>query len=1247
MAALDRGLRRELGRAVQKARKIAESGARAALGALMVGEEEADASVIGSDRDLRRQLRAHGRQLGDQRTGKKQELTRLAREVAYEHWHRMLFARFLAENGLLIEPETGVAVSLEDCRELARGQKKDPWALASGFAAAMLPQIFRADDPSLAVSLPPETRRSLEKTLAGLPPPVFHADDALGWTYQYWQTDRKNEVNASEAKIGADELPAVTQLFTEPYMVRFLFHNTVGAWRAGRLLAEQPDLAENAENEDELRRAFRLEAGGGYDFDYLRFVREEAEDGNDPSGRWRPAAGSYERWPTRAADLRVLDPCCGSGHFLVEGLHLFVRLRMEEEDIQVEEAISAVLRDNLHGLEIDPRCAQIAAFSVAFAAWKLAGGVTGLPPLRIACSGLAPNATKEQWIALAGHAASDAGSGPERRPTSPGTPALGALQQTLGALHNLFARGPTLGSLIDPRRSDAGMFAAEFDAVRDLLDSILEDRETDVEGRERAVAAAGTAEAAVLLAETYTLVITNVPYLGTNDHDDILRAFAAGYYAKSKHNLATMFFERSFRWLTPVGTGALVVPQNWLSLPRYRRLREESLSHRRWRFVARLGAGAFEAISGHVVSVAMPIISADEPEQDWHMAGIDVSASQHKRPTKPPEKAATLCGHPSSASDEGGTHVVMIRQSDQLSTPDSRVLFQPLPLGVHLSTVAWSRTGLWTSDNASLLFCHWETSVKSQTWRLCQSSVATNKDWWGCEKALRWEDGQGLFHQYAAVGGRSIQGQDAWGKRGVLVSLMASLPATLYTGAPFDNNAGVVMAKSNEDIAALWVYLASPEYANTLRIIERSLKLTTATLLKVPADWNRWRTVAAEKYPNGLPEPYSNDPRQWIFHGHPCGSVVWDENGKRTANGALRADATVLQVAVARLLGYRWPAERDPDMRLADEQRAWVDRCAALDELADEDGIVCLPTVRGEASAAERVRAVLAASYGDEWDPTNERRLLRAAAESGRTADNLDEWLRRDFFKAHCSMFRQRPFVWHIWDGLPDGFQALVNFHRLTGPDGEGRRTLESLAFSYLGDWIARQRAAHRDEVAGAEAKLAAALDLQQQLLAILVGKPPLDLFVRWKPLHRQALGWEPDLDDGVRLNIRPFLRAKIRRGLKDAGVLRAKPKIVWGKDKGKEPHILRVRGAGDGSEDRRRADFPWFWTCPGNGTEAERTDFLGSPAFDGNRWNDLHYTLDAKRDARARHERDSRAAASGAEDSAGTTGDHEGREAS
>ena len=183
------------------------------------------------EKALREKLRAHGKQLGDKREANRtQEIPRLKQACAYEHWHRMLFARFLAENNLLIHPDYGEPISLDEVKELAREQNADWLSIAASFAQRMLLEVFRPDDPVLELILPPETRQKLEEKLAALPTEVFTADDSLGWVYQFWQRDEKDAVNKSEVKIGADELPPVTQLFTEDYMVLFLLHNTLGAW---------------------------------------------------------------------------------------------------------------------------------------------------------------------------------------------------------------------------------------------------------------------------------------------------------------------------------------------------------------------------------------------------------------------------------------------------------------------------------------------------------------------------------------------------------------------------------------------------------------------------------------------------------------------------------------------------------------------------------------------------------------------------------------------------------------------------------------------------------------------------------------------------------------------------------------------------------------------------------------------------------------------------------------------------------
>ncbi|MEZ4561696.1 MAG: hypothetical protein R2853_03060 [Thermomicrobiales bacterium] len=252
--------------------------------------------------------------------------------------------------------------------------------------------------------------------------------------------------------------------------------------------------------------------------------------------------------------------------------------------------------------------------------------------------------------------------------------------------------------------------------------------------------------------------------------------------------------------------------------------------------------------------------------------------------------------------------------------------------------------------------------------------------------------------------------------------------------------------------------------------------------------------------------------------------------------------------------------------------------------------------MRGEPPAAGRLRALLAAAYGPAWSPALQEQLLAEAGFAGR---DLAAWLAdgKGFFAQHAKLFHNRPFIWQIWDGARDGFSVLVNAHLLT------RGNLEKLIYTYLGDWITRQEQAREGGDATAETRLIKARELKTKLEAILAGEPPYDLYVRWKPLHEQPICWDPDLNDGVRLNIRPFVTA---------GVLRAKFSVNWNKDRGDNPPGSTARA----------------YAAEAQQAALNRGDF---PSHDGReRFNDLHLTRAVKEAARAAHQAE--AAAGGRE---------------
>ena len=683
MPALATDLRKQLENVCIQARDLAEAAARSALQKRAVDAAEPFPHFTADEKELRNRLRARGRQSGDVRhASKTQAIDQLTQELAYEYWHRMLFARFLAENQLLMHPD-GVAVSLEECDELARtvGQAFQPdprdspdgvrlesltyapngFVLAARFAGTMLPRIFRRDDVLLEIEFAPEQRLALEKLLAGLPKEAFLADDSLGWVYQFWQSKRKDQVNAAGAKIDATTLSAVTQLFTEHYMVEFLLHNTIGAWWAGKRMKDEGGRMkaewEACHTEADCRRLLALPGVG---WEYLRFV---PPDNRQPTtdNYLRPAAGSFEGWPRRVAELKVLDPCCGSGHFLVAAFNLLVPLRMQEEGLSAQDTCDAVLRDNLFGLELDPRCTQIAAFALALAAWRYpnshpshhAGrdetvtrnvtstveplGYRELPPLNIACVGIGPQASEDEWLKLA-----------EQSDRPMNAVSREPILEGLRNLHALFSNAPTLGSLIDPNQLSADLITADYQTLQPYLADVMaaDDRShanrthyagrdgtvtrsvtttMDDDARQRAVAAQGMAKAAELLAGEYTLVVTNVPYLGRGKQDETLKRYLEKHYAEGKADLATAFVLRCLDLCAAGGKAALVTPQNWLFLGTYKKLRERLLRGARWDIVARLGPRAFETISGEVVKVALLGMTHISPAAEHVFAGLDAS----------------------------------------------------------------------------------------------------------------------------------------------------------------------------------------------------------------------------------------------------------------------------------------------------------------------------------------------------------------------------------------------------------------------------------------------------------------------------------------------------------------------------------------------------------------------------------------------------------------------------------------------
>ncbi|MNL00741.1 hypothetical protein D3C87_1211820 [compost metagenome] len=579
--------------------------------------------------------------------------------------------------------------------------------------------------------------------------------------------------------------------------------------------------------------------------------------------------------------------------------------------------------------------------------------------------------------------------------------------------------------------------------------------------------------------------------------------------------------------------------QHWLSLTSYKRFRAELLSEETLAFVAHLGSGAFQEISGQKVNVTLTISSRSTPDETTQTLLLDASS-----PISPSLKEEAL----------GNSAILLTRQTQHLKAPDHVVSFSTLNAKTRLSSAAWCLAGIMNGDTPRFVRNVWEVKP-GKDWTYLQSTTDGNAFSGGYSTVIYYDSEHGHLRELREIRRDRLhnsdeRGNQVWGKRGIAVDQMASLAVNTYNGNKYDSNVAVIVPYEEKNLPAIVAFCRSPEFAAEVRKIDKKLNVTNATFGKVPFDLLRWGQIATEDSQGCLPEPYSDDPTQWLFHGHPA---------KASAGKALH-------VALARLCGYRWPAETDKEIHLSPEARDWTFKVAALPE-GDQDGLLAIESVAGEKPLADRLRAFLSEAFGTQWSDALERQLV---AKSDETLDNklakdgsLEAWLRDRAFRQHCALFNQRPFLWHISDGLKNGFSVFVHYQRFT------QANLRKLTYTMLGDWLRRAKDENND------LRYEKGRELQQKLELVLEGEAPYDIFVRWKSLAEQPLGWDPDLNDGVRMNIRPFM---------EAGIMREQPKgIKWTKDRGND-----VPSA------------PWY------------------PVFKGERNNDYHTTLEEKRAARA-----------------------------
>lgn len=366
--------------------------------------------------------------------------------------------------------------------------------------------------------------------------------EIIGWLYQYYISERKNEVMdgfKKNHKAGAEEIPAATQLFTPDWIVRYLVQNTVGRlW-----MQSHPD--------SQLHK----------NWDYYIQPSEDDSTGNEDILNIQAPE-----------DLTVCDPACGSGHMLTYAFDLLYEI-YEEEGYAPSDIPSLILKHNLYGMEIDERAASLAAFALTMKARSRSH--------RFFKRQVEPNIQRIVPIAFKEDEVVE----------------LNDLYQVNldSTVWNTYAKADVYGSLIQPPQELVELAASSpesEDGIDTLFDPLLREHAEDVFTQTR------------YLARKYAAVVANPPYMGAKNMSGELKQFVQDHYEDGKADLFAAFILCNRQFIQHGAMLGMITMQSWMFLSSFEALRRKLLDSSSIETMAHLGAGAFDSIGGEVVSTA-------------------------------------------------------------------------------------------------------------------------------------------------------------------------------------------------------------------------------------------------------------------------------------------------------------------------------------------------------------------------------------------------------------------------------------------------------------------------------------------------------------------------------------------------------------------------------------------------------------------------------------------------------------------
>ena len=988
--------------------------------------------------------------------------------------------------------------------------------------------------------------------------------EIIGWLYQYYNTEPKAAAFAKNGKITKEEIPAVTQLFTPDWIVRYMVENSLGRlWVEGH---PECGLKEN-----------------------WKYYLEEAQQ--EPEVQAKLAEIRKEYAALNPEDIKLIDPCMGSGHILVYAFDVLMQI-YESAGYSQRDAAKSILENNIYGLDIDDRAYQLAYFAVMMKARqynrRILNGENSCHVYAIQES----NSVNRAHLKYFGAGMDDI----EKN----------AAKMQLEGLLDTLTDAKEYGSILNVESYNWDLLrrfvAAEDTAGQISMDSVgVEDT---AEQLNRLIDIGET------MARKYWVTCTNPPYAGTSNLSAKVNNFVKKNYPDSKADLFAVFIERCRQMTVNNGFQAMITQHAWMFLSSFEKLREKMMLTETVN-MAHLGARAFEEIGGEVVQTTAFVRCAN------HVEGYKGTYCRLIEPTSQQGKADMFIS---------GQNQYRVGQISFSKIPGVPVAYWISPEVLKLfdertvGSIADAKSGMTTTDNTRFLRL-WE-EVNCQKIGFGYGNIADTQDmkykWFPFCKGgdfRRWAGNESFVVNWFNNGEEiRIAAEGATGGR--LVNIDCALRECLVWTKISSANISLRMKKqgiffsdaapgvfANRETLYYLLALLNTKYANEIiKLINPTLNFVPGAVSSVPVkkdEKNKGKIIEiAEGNVQLSEQDWDSFETSWDFKKHPLLQNVstiseafnqWQAecddrfNQLKTNEEELNRifidiyglqdeltpevedkDVTVrkadLQRDIKSLLSYavgcmfgRYSTYKDgllfagepyslqafvdkmnerPGTISAEElERAYRNEGIVVDEMFFPDADNVIPITDEEYlddDIVSRLCAWLKAVYGADTLEANLDYIAKALGNKGSTSrEIIRNYFLNDFFKDHCQTYSvtgsgKRPIYWLFDSGKQNGFKALVYLHRYT-PDTIGNLRI---------DYLHKMQRVYESEInrmqdmmdhSGNAREVAAASKRKDKLAKQLKECREYDEKISHLALSRIEL----DLDDGVKVNYRKLQTAQ------------------------------------------------------------------------------------------------------------------------